>query len=101
MSAYTTVDLSAGIKNDNWSLEVFARNLFDKRGAVGRTVQCGEPVCGDPDGETAIGGKFYTYRPQPRTIGLKIGRSEEHTSELTSLLRTSYAVSYLKQKTKN
>jgi len=73
LPAYTTVDLSAGIKNDNWSLEVFARNLFDKRGAVGRTVQCGETVCGDPDGETAIGGKFYTYRTQPRTIGLKIG----------------------------
>src|SRR3546814_10288301 len=31
----------------------------------------------------------------------KAGRSEEHTSELQSLMRNSYAVSCLKKKTKN
>src|SRR3546814_5079181 len=35
------------------------------------------------------------YRPRPRE-----GRSEEHTSELQSLMRISYAVFCLKKKTK-
>src|SRR3546814_6968093 len=34
-------------------------------------------------------------------IGATIGRSEEHTSELQSLMRTSYAVFCLKTKTTN
>src|SRR3546814_7165618 len=35
-----------------------------------------------------------------RQAGANISRSEEHTSELQSLMRTSYAVFCLKQKTK-
>ncbi|SNS06782.1 Outer membrane receptor proteins, mostly Fe transport [Sphingomonas laterariae] len=70
---YTTADASAGIAAENWSLELFVRNLFDKNGAVGKTIQCGESVCGDPAGETLIGGKIYTYPTQPRTIGIKMG----------------------------
>src|SRR3546814_3491480 len=33
-----------------------------------------------------------------RVMALKVGRSEEHTSELQSLMRTSYAVFCLKKK---
>lgn len=73
LPAYTTVDISAGVSSDRWSLQLFARNLFDKNGAVGKTIQCGETICGDPDGVSAIGGKIYTYPTQPRTIGLKLG----------------------------
>jgi iron complex outermembrane recepter protein len=54
-------------------VELYARNLFDSRGQVTRTIQCGESVCGDPDGVTDIGGKFYTVVTTPRTIGLKVG----------------------------
>src|SRR3546814_11096561 len=36
-----------------------------------------------------------------REVGHRPGRSEEHTSELQSLMRTSYAVFCLKKKTKN
>src|SRR3546814_1547360 len=35
---------------------------------------------------------------EPRNIDAAIGRSEEHTSELQSLMRTSYAAFCLKQK---
>lgn len=73
LPAYTTVDLSAGIEGTHWSAEVFVRNLFDKLGEVGKGIQCGENICGDPDGVTAVGGKIYTYVTQPRTIGLKVG----------------------------
>ncbi|WP_380876995.1 TonB-dependent receptor [Sphingomonas sp. DBB INV C78] len=70
---YTTVDFSFGANSKRFSVEAFVRNLFDVNGAVGKTIQCGEFVCGDPDGLTTIGGKIYTYPTQPRTIGLKVG----------------------------
>ncbi|MBB4632775.1 TonB-dependent receptor [Sphingosinicella soli] len=73
LPSYTTVDISAGVRTDRWTVELYARNLFDSRGQVTRTFQCGESTCGDPDGETAIGGKFYTIVTTPRTIGLKVG----------------------------
>src|SRR3546814_1699210 len=37
-------------------------------------------------------------RQRPRTVGVRNGRSEEHTSELQSLMRISYAVFCLKKK---
>jgi outer membrane receptor protein involved in Fe transport len=73
LPSYTTVDLSAGVKSDRWSVELYARNLFDSKGQVTRTIQCVETTCGDPDGLTAIGGKFYTVVTTPRTIGLRVG----------------------------
>lgn len=73
LPSYVTVDLTAGIQNDRWSAEIFAKNLFDRNGALSKTIQCGESICGDPDGVTAIGPKIYTIVTQPRTIGLRIG----------------------------
>ncbi len=71
--AYTTLDLSAGMKAGTWSAEVYAKNVTDTRGIVLRSFQCLETVCGDPDGLTQIGGKFYDYVIQPRTIGVRVG----------------------------
>jgi outer membrane receptor protein involved in Fe transport len=71
--AYTTLDLSAGIKTETWSAELYAKNVTDTRGIVLRGIQCLETVCGDPEGLTAIGGKTYNYVIQPRTIGLRLG----------------------------
>ncbi len=73
LPSYTTADMSLGVNASHWSAEIFVRNLFDKNGALGKTVQCGEGVCGDPEGKTALGPKIYTIVAQPRTIGLKIG----------------------------
>lgn len=73
LPAYTSVDASAGVSSGVWDVELYVRNLFDKRGAIGNSLQCPETVCGDPDGLTAIGGKVYTYVIQPRTIGIKVG----------------------------
>src|SRR3546814_10001185 len=51
----------------------------------------------DHDEDQQIGDQHdETGRPAPRS-----GRSEEHTSELQSLMRTSYAVFCLKKKTHN
>src|SRR3546814_5245744 len=56
----------------------------------------------------SMGGTCALFRPapirQPATISAAparvVGRSEEHTSELQSLMRISYAVFCLKKKTK-
>src|SRR3546814_7919874 len=41
------------------------------------------------------------HRPQPCQLSLRGARSEEHTSELQSLMRISYAVFCLKKKKTN
>src|SRR3546814_5534812 len=46
---------------------------------------------------TAVGGE-HRSRPARRTVKLHAERSEEHTSELQSLMRISYAVFCLKKK---
>ncbi|HEV2044947.1 MAG TPA: TonB-dependent receptor [Sphingomicrobium sp.] len=74
MKAYTTFDLAAGIDKGDWSVDLFAKNLFDVRGQITKGIQCVEAVCGDPGGATAIGPKIYTTVTRPRTIGLRIGR---------------------------
>ena len=71
--AYTTLDLSFGIKTDRYSAEIYATNITDSNGITSRNVQCGETICGDPGGVTASGGKFYSYIIRPRTVGLKLG----------------------------
>src|SRR3546814_5846063 len=64
----------------------------------------GAYICGE---ETALLESLEGKKGQPRfkppfpaSFGL-YGRSEEHTSELQSLMRISYAVFCLKKKTKN
>src|SRR3546814_10081414 len=45
---------------------------------------------------------IYTIRPAPGTqLSVRVDRSEEHTSELQSLMRISYAVFCLKKKKKH
>ena len=74
MKAYMSVDIAGGLDKGDWSIDLFAKNLFDVRGQVTKGIQCVETTCGDPDGITAIGGKVYTTVTRPRTIGLRIGR---------------------------
>ncbi|HEX8669046.1 MAG TPA: TonB-dependent receptor [Allosphingosinicella sp.] len=73
LDPYTTVDLSTGVTNGRWSVDLFVKNLFDVNGQLGRGLQCAETVCGDPEGLTQIGGKFYTNVTRPRLIGLRVG----------------------------
>ncbi|HEX8526101.1 TonB-dependent receptor [Allosphingosinicella sp.] len=74
LRATNLVDVSVGARNEAWSFDLFARNLFDARGALGSSINCNEFVCGDPDGVTAIGPKIYTFVATPRTIGIRVGR---------------------------
>ena len=72
--AYTTVDLSFGVKSGLWTAEIYGTNVFDVNGKTSRSVQCGETTCGDPGHASPGGGVLYTFLIRPRTVGLKLGR---------------------------
>ncbi|MEO7602573.1 MAG: TonB-dependent receptor [Sphingomicrobium sp.] len=74
MDAFTQVDVATGLDKGPWSLELYAKNLFDVRGQQSKSIQCLESTCGDPDGVTARGGIIYTGVTRPRLIGVRIGR---------------------------
>jgi outer membrane receptor protein involved in Fe transport len=75
LGAYTTADFSIGMKNDKWTAEIFATNLFDEKGIVNTGVSCVETVCGTGvTATTPTGGAFYDTVIKPRLIGIKIGR---------------------------
>lgn len=75
LDAYTTADVSVGVKSDVWKIEAFATNLFDTRGVVNTGVQCLETVCGTGvTASTPTGGAFYDVVIKPRLIGLKFSR---------------------------
>ena len=65
MDAFSQVDISTGLDKGPWSLELYAKNLFDVRGQQSKAVQCLETTCG---------GILYTGVTRPRLIGLRIGR---------------------------
>ncbi len=75
LGAYTTVDLSFGVKDKVWAAELYTTNLFNSNGVVGTGVQCLESVCGTPvTAATPLGGVFYDSVIKPRIIGLKVSR---------------------------
>ncbi len=71
---FGTVDLSAGIGQDDWSIEAYVDNVFDERGEIFRFAQCVETTCGDPGGVTAVGGRIYTVPIKPRLFGIKFSK---------------------------
>lgn len=77
LDAYTTLDLSAGIGKDNWSLDFYLRNATDERGELTRFTQCAETICGNPDRVAVPGytnGQIYTVPNQPRMFGVRFSQ---------------------------
>jgi iron complex outermembrane receptor protein len=62
--AYTTVDFSAGIETDQWSVDLSIMNAFDERAQLYRFAECVVQVCG---------GEPYIASNTPRTFGLRVG----------------------------
>src|SRR3546814_4376593 len=98
----------------DWSSDVCSSDLVDRQCAVGahlpfdRRRQPAQPSAGKRPVEPQLRRKArIALRPRDEPhrlqrqpgIARRIGRSEEHTSELQSLMRTSYAVFCLKKKT--
>jgi outer membrane receptor protein involved in Fe transport len=63
-TAYTTVDLSAGVSRDRWSLTLAAQNLLDERGQQVRTASCAIALCGP----SAI----QVFPIRPRLVSLRL-----------------------------
>jgi len=64
MPQYTTVDMTAGLKKDNWRFEAYAKNLFDSDGQLKRYVSCAASTCT----------RVYTVPIRPREIGIRVGQ---------------------------
>jgi outer membrane receptor protein involved in Fe transport len=65
LPGYGSVDLSAGLRKDVWSLDFYLKNAFDNRGEIARYAECATPVCG---------AQTYIIPIQPRTIGVRLTR---------------------------
>src|SRR3546814_3296903 len=88
---YTTLFRSSAVFRIDEQLELFGGidNLFDNKPPILGTAIAGDANT-DPSLYDVIGRRFF--------IGGRFNRSEEHTSELQSLMRISYAVFCLKKK---
>lgn len=64
LDSYTTFDMSAGLDNGSYSLELFIDNVADERGELTRFTQCAEAVCKQP----------YVVPVRPRTFGVRFGQ---------------------------
>src|SRR3546814_9433755 len=74
---------------------IFALHIGGERVLLG--VECAPRIIvGPPCGQSEIGARGI--EPVFREEEIGVGRSEEHTSELQSLMRSSYAVFCLKKK---
>jgi outer membrane receptor protein involved in Fe transport len=62
MPGYGSVDLSTGIKYNQWSFDAYLKNAFDNRGQLARYAECQATVCG---------GTTYIIPIQPRTLGIR------------------------------
>lgn len=60
--AYTTVDLSAGIAKETWSVELFIKNATDEDAPIYLSAQCVATTCGSQN---------YGVRFRPRTVAIR------------------------------
>jgi len=65
LPGYGTVDLSAGMKKEQWSFDVYLKNVFDNRGEIANYAECQATICG---------GQTYVIPVQPRTLGVRVTR---------------------------
>ena len=66
--AFTTVDFTAGVETDRWSLELSLLNAFDERADLYRFAPCTVQRCS---------GEPYIATNRPRTVGLRFGMKFE------------------------
>lgn len=65
LDAYSIFDMTAGIDNGTYSVELFVGNVFDERAEITRFAQCDEGICGT---------QTYVVTNQPRTFGVRFGQ---------------------------
>lgn len=65
LDAYTTLDLSAGVRRGSWALDFFVKNATNELTELTRFAQCATLTCGYQP---------YTVSTQPRTFGVRFSR---------------------------
>ena len=65
LDAYTLTDLSAAFRKNNWAVDFYLKNAFDKRTELARFAHCPTLVCGYQP---------YTVSTQPRTFGIRFSQ---------------------------
>lgn len=83
LPAYTTLDLSAGVRRGAWMLDFYVRNATDERGQVNRYTQCPEEICAGRADEALYpdyipaqyaSGQVYAVPVKPRMFGVRFSR---------------------------
>lgn len=64
-SGFVSFDFSGGIKKDNWTVNVFLQNAFDKRGQVTRNTFCSITFCS---------GSSRVFPIKPQFFGIRFGQ---------------------------
>ncbi len=62
---FVSFDFSAGIKKNNWTLDVFLQNAFDERGELTRNTFCSIDLCS---------GSTRTFIIRPQFFGIRWGQ---------------------------
>jgi outer membrane receptor protein involved in Fe transport len=62
LPASTTLDLSAGIRNDSWGLDLFVTNATGEDAPLYQTAECTIETCGD---------QIYGVRHRPTTVSMR------------------------------
>jgi outer membrane receptor protein involved in Fe transport len=70
--SFSIVDMSAGIDNESWGLELFVKNVFDERAEIARFAECStfQPGTDPPNSVPLCGLEPYVVTNTPRTVGL-------------------------------
>lgn len=64
-SGFVSFDFSGGIKKDNWTLDFFIQNAFDKRGELTKNTFCSITFCS---------GSSRTFTIKPQFFGMRWGQ---------------------------
>lgn len=77
LAAYTLVDLSAGFHRNNWTAELYIKNLFDEKNQLAKFAQCTTSICaaGNPLVPDYPNGQVYEINGTPRTIGVRFSQN--------------------------
>src|SRR3546814_2072841 len=86
------------IRYPRCSFSVRSRELAGRRAAVGYSAEVIAVTAADGPPASSLTVKISCARPHQLVLPALTKRSEEHTSELQSLMRISYAVFCLKKK---
>ncbi|CAM4118527.1 TonB-dependent receptor [Novosphingobium lubricantis] len=62
---FVSFDFSAGVRKDNWTLDFFIQNAFDKRGELSRNTFCSITFCS---------GSSRTFTIKPQFFGMRWGQ---------------------------